>query len=702
MITIDHSITLHKWVLKNENKLYNCRFNSINSPARKRRKSEIHSEVINRQLSENLATSIFNTILEDWMHNFGKDLKKCDYDLLLDSITNLISRNLPLTFFIPGFPCKSSNTNKKVLGDRSDFSEFMAIRSLITTIRKLEAIYPHGVRMVILSDYHTFDQYIGVKEDSYNVYHDELKQIISDVGGTDVIELISLSSFPEFSSIDQKEISTKLREEYGGRQVLDTFDDAIKKDSCMLEKYKQLKKFMQADQSHNLPGSPRATSTRNLIKKITRGMMAQGVALDNFLKRQTMLKDYVRLSIHHHLPSSGKFAINLFKGIANDGGILRTPWHHVVLFDSLTGEFIIDHKVNITENTVSNSCLVTVRYQDKPWFLLRLHFNKEALSACKTIPQFEVTMARGSCGMTIQCISEQSSSIKPEASLLDERCLTSLIKEFGLVVLRGFKKFDHEADIVNFYKGRAKQGILEWKFGPVHKVSPNEDMPGYVNSYEGIPIHFDLVVPPKYMAISQKEHKYSDFICREFLLYCKTMRSKTDDGSTTFVDARGVVLALAGSEINKWKETTLMYETKLKNKSDKELYFGGEKNTYEYPLIMQCPWTGHNVVRWLQTWTEREHPTSNQHNWTVIQPSRNGTTKSVEALEEDIRRVALDKRFFFAHSYEEGDQVYVNNYTTLHGRNGFTNSRELWRLQAIPESNNLPEYFLKNKIQNST
>ena len=671
----------------------------MNSPARKRRKSEFQSENVIQHQSEHIAASVFNTILEDWMHSFGKDLTAKDYGLLLGSITNLINQRLPLKFFIPGFPCKSPNAEAKVLGYRPDFSEFIAVRSLLTTIRKLEAIYPHGVKIVILSDYHTFDQCIGVEEDSYNVYHHELKQIISDVGGADVIELISLSSFPEFSSTDGKDISTKHGDEYGGRQVLDAFDDTLKKNSSMLDRYKQLRKFLEGDQSHNLPGSPNSKATKRFIKTITRRMMAQGVALDNFLAQQMMLKDYVRLSIHNHLPSTGKFAINLFKGVANDGGILRTPWHHVVLFDSLTGEFVIDQKANITKNTVPNSCLITVKYQDKPWFLLRLHFNKQVLSSYTNMPQFEVIMARGSCGMIIKCISYQSASTMPQSSLLDERCLTSLIKEFGLVVLRGFKKFDDEEEITNFYRSRATHGILEWKFGPVHKISPNENMPGYVNSYEGIPIHFDLMIPPRYMAISQKEHKYSDFICREFLLYCKTMRSKTDDGSTTFVDARGVVLALAGSEINTWKETTLTYETKLKNKSDKELYFGGEKNTYEYPLIMQCPWTGHNVLRWLQTWTEREHPTSNQHNWTVIQPSRNGTTKSVEALEEDIKSVALDEKFFFAHSYEEGDQVYVNNYTTLHGRNGFANSRELWRLQAIPESDNLPEYLSNNRIQ---
>ena len=674
------------------------------SPRKQPRKSLSLEDGLNhleRSLDDHLTTSIFNIVLEDWMHDFGKDLKASDYGLLFDSITKLIHNKLPLTFFIPGFPCKSSNTHAKVLGYRPDFSEYLAIRSLLVTIRKLQALYPLGVKVVILSDYHTFDQYIGVKEEDYKVYHDELKAMISSLGGADVVQLISLSSFPEFSTTPEKEISSNLRDKYGGQNVLDTFDDAIQNEPQMLEKYKQMKKFMQADQSHNLPGSPRANSTRNFLKRISRGMMAQGVALDNFLKQQNTLTDYIRLSIHHHLPSSGKFAINLFKGMACSGEILRTPWHHVVMFDSLTGEFIIDQKANIYTTEVLNSTLATVTYEGKPWFFLRLYFNMQALNDCQMIPEFEVTMVRGSCGMIILCKTDQSTLSIPDASILAEGCLTSLIKEFGLVVLRGFKKFEKENDAVLFYEKRAKNGILEWKFGPVHKVSPKEDMPGYVNSYEGIPVHFDLVAPPMYMKISQREHKYSDFICREFLLYCKTIITtvdRKDNGGTTFVDARGVVLGLSGSKIKEWKETTLRYETKLRQTSDKELYFGGEKNTYEYPVIMECPWTGHDVLRWLQSWTEKDHPTSSQYNWTTVQTSPNRTSHSADEIEEEISRVALDDRFFFTHSYREGDQVYVNNYTTLHGRNGFTNDRELWRLQAIPPSNNLPEYYLKNRV----
>ena len=44
----------------------------------------------------------------------------------------------------------------------------------------------------------------------------------------------------------------------------------------------------------------------------------------------------------------------------------------------------------------------------------------------------------------------------------------------------------------------------------------------------------------------------------------------------------------------------------------------------------------------------------------------------------------------------EGDQVLVNNYTMLHGRESFTNERELWRVQQIPPSENIPDYFKTN------
>jgi len=67
---------------------------------------------------------------------------------------------------------------------------------------------------------------------------------------------------------------------------------------------------------------------------------------------------------------------------------------------------------------------------------------------------------------------------------------------------------------------------------------------------------------------------------------------------------------------------------------------------------------------------------------------------SEDELEKDIQKIAFDERFFFCHQYQKGDLVYVDNNTTLHGRNSFEHSNhELWKIQSLPSTDNLPDYF---------
>ena len=63
-----------------------------------------------------------------------------------------------------------------------DFSEFVALRNLLITLRKIEAICPFGVELTIMSDFHTFDHYIGVSEQDYEVYHSGVKGLIHELG----------------------------------------------------------------------------------------------------------------------------------------------------------------------------------------------------------------------------------------------------------------------------------------------------------------------------------------------------------------------------------------------------------------------------------------------------------------------------------------------------------------------------------------
>jgi len=100
-----------------------------------------------------------------------------------------------MKFFLPAFPVKSSNSHQKVLGIDVDLAESIAIDNLIKFTRKIESIYKPGALVIIMSDYHTFDQYIHVEEGNYNIYHQGLKDMIKAKGADKIIQLIGLSYF---------------------------------------------------------------------------------------------------------------------------------------------------------------------------------------------------------------------------------------------------------------------------------------------------------------------------------------------------------------------------------------------------------------------------------------------------------------------------------------------------------------------------
>ena len=196
-------------------------------------------------------------------------------------------------------------------------------------------------------------------------------------------------------------------------------------------------------------------------------------------------------------------------------------------------------------------------------------------------------MIRPGCGIVLKCNSKDI----PVAAI-HQGSIAFLIKEFGIVVLRGFSGFRDEDEIIDYYS--KENDLIKWKFGPIHKVRYDETQPGIVNTRSALNHHFDFILPPKYFNITQDKYDYKDYVCREFLLYCKWISDNFKGGETTFIDTVGAVRSLPGEKIKVWQETLIEYETVLREKKDdgKQLYFGGEGNKYHYPLVMNCPWTG--------------------------------------------------------------------------------------------------------------
>ena len=352
-------------------------------------KEEMFNTTIHQSVDEikRIAENIFDIILEDWMHgyeqkdlNHGLSYSKHDYSLLFTQISQLISKGLPVTFLIPAFPAKSSNKDSKVLGVEPDFAEYLAIRSLVTTVRKMEAISSTRIVVIILSDYHTFDEFVNVKHQDYKIYRMQLLKMIYNAGADDIIKIFTLSDFPEFKRVPCFRISTILVEKYGEPKFLVNLIDSVKQDPKVCKTYLGIKRFMLDDLSGRLPGARNSKTTKRLIRDVTRGMMRQGDALDRFLRQQSTITNFIRLSIHNHHPSCGKNAIDLYKHVACSSGVLRTPWHHAVVFDTMTGMFTVDQKRRIVGAHSEQASLLMVRHRGIDWFYLRLYFADESLT----------------------------------------------------------------------------------------------------------------------------------------------------------------------------------------------------------------------------------------------------------------------------------------------------------------------------------
>lgn len=548
------------------------------------------------------AKSIFKILLEAWMYGYKTIYTKTHYRPLLLRILQLVSQQKVLNFLLPGFPAKSSNREDRVLGVNADFAEYLALRTFIDTARKIEEIYPNGTQITIMQDSNTLDD-VGneVCSEDYDIYYNDLNEMIMNIGADDIIKLVSIGATPKFQE-------------------------------------------------------------------------------SNDLK-----SDFIRISIHHHHPRTEKFPIDLYKKHDCNKSVLRAPWRHAAMFDSMRGEYVIDHKSHLQRSSNRMSPVLMVNYKSRHWLLIKLCYaeGNEDIIPCEN--DIEVSMVKNGTGIILE---NKSGNENVSSSIFHPDCLTALIKEFGVVILKGFNKFNDEDQIVDFYSPHGSLGLVQWEFGPLRKGKPYKESTGFVNENIDSTIRWDLMAPPQYMGISQTMYTYEQSTCKEFMIYCQKNLSKK--GVTTFVDAHAATLALNGEKKQKWKNTTLVYENQANHKNNHMRCYRNQ--IFEYPLIQTCPWTKKDVFRWAETNTEGQDLKGSQ-NLTFEIKTGSEAELSPSELEDEIKHVLLDDRFIFEYYYSETDQVFVNNYTILHGTKGFVRDSELWKLHLVPSSDNIPDYF---------
>ncbi|KAL9934170.1 hypothetical protein V8E36_007252 [Tilletia maclaganii] len=103
--------------------------------------------------------------------------------LFKSRVATFVSRQGPISFVLPAFPCKSSNQTK-VSGTLPDKGEDLAFRTILTFIRRIEEVYPPGAVFNIVSDGHVFADLIGVDDEVVTSYSTALRQMGSHLERT--------------------------------------------------------------------------------------------------------------------------------------------------------------------------------------------------------------------------------------------------------------------------------------------------------------------------------------------------------------------------------------------------------------------------------------------------------------------------------------------------------------------------------------
>ncbi|MEU4256939.1 isocyanide synthase family protein [Streptomyces fradiae] len=244
--------------------------------------------------------------------------KPDDFPEQLRQIADFVGKNEQVIFSLPGFPCKSPNTDK-VFGHLPDHGERLALRFLDSLCAEIGKVYAPGARVLICSDGHIFGDVIRVPDEHIDAYNDALLDMIHAEGLADHLDCFDLRDCygPDLSYDEKRQ---KAAVTLG--PTLEELRAEVREDEASLRMYRGITRFLVEDTA-GWEGS-RSALQRDCRRR------AYEVILRSRAWSELIAESYprnVRLSIHPQNRGSVKFGIRLL-GAAD---AWTTPWHSVLL-----------------------------------------------------------------------------------------------------------------------------------------------------------------------------------------------------------------------------------------------------------------------------------------------------------------------------------------------------------------------------------
>ncbi len=244
-----------------------------------------------------------------------------------------------------------------------------------------------------------------------------------------------------------------------------------------------------------------------------------------------------------------------------------------------------------------------------------------------------------------------------DLSNLNVNHLRELVRREHLIVLRGFRSFQHAESFSNYCQGWGEISI--WPFGKVLELIEQDKPEDHIFDNSYVPLHWDGMYRPQVPEFQ--------------IFHCVKAPLSNQGGRTTFSNTI-LVLQNASADTKKlWNKVTGIYQRKM------EFY----DSKVASPIITKHPYQDFFVIRYNEPHNEKKGHFINP-------PELKFTGLSHEELIEfhsSLEQMLYAPSNFYAHEWQTGDLVIADNFSLLHGREAFISKspRHLQRVHILSD-----------------
>lgn len=252
----------------------------------------------------------------------------------------------------------------------------------------------------------------------------------------------------------------------------------------------------------------------------------------------------------------------------------------------------------------------------------------------------------------------ESSDSTQDIREVEVRKLRELFRKEQLIALRGFRTFGDADDFSNYCERFGEISI--WPFGKVLELVEQENPKDHIFDNNYVPLHWDGMYRPQ--------------IPEYQIFHCVRAPLPGQGGRTTFSNT---ILALENASPDSktlWNKVTGVYQRKMEFYSSKTIS----------PIITVHPQRGYEVIRY------NELPS--QEKGRFLNPSDLEFTginqDEEERFHKTLKEALYSPTHFYAHEWQTGDVIIADNFSLLHGREGFVSKspRHIRRVHVLSDT----------------